>query len=124
MSEPQPQQTLADLLALGGGHLPPGWDPRAHALLLSDAAAAALKAAQPDSLQHRIQPIDVIGWPPHGIGADVLTEAEGIFLPIFQVLDRTLAADVLVVSWDEFVSRIPVVVDPDSLAPTPDPPDP
>jgi hypothetical protein len=124
MTATQPQQTLADLLALGGGHLPPGWDARAHALLLTDAAAAALKAAQPDKLQHRIQPINVTGWPPHGIGADVLAEAEGIFLPIFQVLDRTLAADVLVVSWDEFVSRIPVVADPDSPAPNPTPPAP
>ena len=53
-----------------------------------------------------------------------LAEAEGIFLPIFQVLDRTLAADVLVVSWDEFVSRIPVVADPDSPAPNPTPPAP
>jgi len=105
-------QTLADLLALGGGGLPDGWDARAHALLLPAEVAAAVAAAQPPDLLHRIQPVQVSGWPPFGIGADVLTEADGIFLPIFQQLDRSLAPQVLVVSWEEFVARIPAAQEP------------
>ncbi len=104
-------QTLADLLALGGGELPGGWDPRAHALLLPAEVAAEVAAAQPPDLLHRIQPVRVSGWPPYGIGADILTEADGIFLPVFQLLDRALAAQVLLVGWTEFVSRLPVAQD-------------
>lgn len=100
--------TLADLLAQGNGHLPPGWDAKAHALLLPEAVAAILADVQEPELQHRIQPVAVDGWPPFGIGADVLTERWGIFRPIFDDLDPVLAAQVRVVSWEEFVSRIPV----------------
>lgn len=104
-------QTLADLLAAGGGHLPEGWDARGHALLLPAEVAAALSAAQASDLLHRIQPVAVEGWPPFGIGADVLTEAGGLFRGIFQQLERGLAAQVLVVSWDEFVTRLPAAPD-------------
>lgn len=117
MTAPQSQQTLADLLVLGGGRLPPGWDPSAHALLLPEAVAAAVLAAQPAELQHRIQPVQVVGWPPFGIGADVLTEATaGIFRPIFAALNPALAAEVLVVSWDEFMAKLPPT-EPDPPAP-------
>jgi hypothetical protein len=108
MSQPQ---TLADLLALGGGGLPEGWDARAHALLLPAEVAAAVAAAQTPDMRHRIEPVAVEGWPPYGIGADVLTEASGLFLPVFQLLDRALAAEVLVVSWADFVSRLPPASD-------------
>jgi hypothetical protein len=108
MSQPQ---TLADLLALGGGHLPDGWDARGHALLLPAEVAAAVAAAQAPDMRHRIEPVQVSGWPPFGIGADILTEANGIFLPIFQPLDRAMAAEVLVVSWADFVSRLPPASD-------------
>lgn len=100
--------TLADLLASGGGHLPEGWDARGHALLLPDEVAAAVLAAQGPELRHRIQPVAVTGWPPFGLCADVLTERWGLFMPIFDALDPGLAAQVLVVSWEEFVARIPV----------------
>lgn len=110
-------QTLADLLALGNGGLPPGWVARDHALLLPEAVATALAAAQGPELRHRIQPVQVSGWPPFGIGADVLTEAtSGIFRPIFAALDPALAAQVLVVSWDEFVAKLPPT-EPDPPAP-------
>jgi hypothetical protein len=108
MSQPQ---TLADLLALGGGGLPKGWDARAHALLLPAEVAAAVAAAQTPDTRHRIEPVAVEGWPPYGIGADVLTEASGLFLPVFQLLDRAMAAEVLVVSWADFVSRLPPASD-------------
>jgi len=109
MSQPQ---TLADLLALGNGGLPEGWDARGHALLLPVEVAAAVAAAQQaGDLRHRIEPVAVEGWPPYGIGADVLTEANGLFLPVFQLLDRALAAEVMVVSWADFVSRLPPASD-------------
>lgn len=110
-------QTLADLLASGGGRLPPGWDARAHALLLPEAVAQAVAAAQGPELRHRIQPVAASGWPPFGIGADVLTEATaGIFRPIFAALDPALAAQVLVVSWPEFMAKLPPT-EPDPPAP-------
>lgn len=99
--------TLADLLAQNEGHLPEGWDARAHALLLPQEVAAALAAAQGAALQHRIQPVAVSGWPPYGIGADILTERWGLFREIFDLLDPALAAGVLVVPWADFVARIP-----------------
>lgn len=98
---------LADLLATNNGHLPEGWEVRAHALLLPETVAAALAAAQGVDLQHQIRPVALSGWPPSGIGADVLLEAEGIFRPIFDDLNRALASEVLVVPWQEFTSRIP-----------------
>ena len=104
-------QTLADLLASGAGQLPEGWDARAHALLLPAEVAAAVAAAQTPDMRHQIRPVAVEGWPPFGIGADVLTEANGLFLPIFQLLDRAMAAEVLVVSWADFVSRLPPASD-------------
>jgi hypothetical protein len=104
-------QTLADLLALNGGRLPEGWDARAHALLLPQEVRDALLAAQPQGLSHQVRPVAVTGWPPFGIGADVLLERWGLFKPIFDAVDPGLAAQVLVVSWADFVSRLPVAQD-------------
>jgi hypothetical protein len=104
-------QTLADLLALGDGGLPEGWDARAHALLLPQEVRDALLAAQPQELSHQVRPVAVTGWPPFGLGADVLLERWGLFRPIFDALDPAMAADVLLVSWAEFVSRLPVAQD-------------
>jgi hypothetical protein len=105
--------TLADILAAGGGHLPAGWDASAHALLIPDAVYQAVMAEQaqntPAGWQHRVEPVVLDGAIHHGIGADVLTEAEGlgIFAHIFSGLDRTLAASVLVVPWPEFEALLP-----------------
>jgi len=104
-------QTLADLLAVGGGRLPEGWDARAHALLLPQGVRDALLAVQPQDLSHQVRPVAVTGWPPFGIGADVLSERWGLFKPIFDALDPVMAAEVLLVSWAEFVSRLPVAQD-------------
>jgi hypothetical protein len=105
--------TLADILTQGNGHLPPGWDSSAHALLIPDAVYQAVMAEQaqntPAGWQHRIEPVLLDGAIHHGIGADVLTEAEGlgIFAHVFSGLDRTLAATVLVVPFAEFQALLP-----------------
>lgn len=108
--------TLADILAAGGGGLPPVevFDPKAFALLVPQATYEAAMAAQeanlPPGWQHRLQPVSIekeIHW---GIGADILTEAlppYGIMRHVFSHLPTELAATVLVVPWDEFVALLP-----------------
>ena len=108
--------TLADILAAGGGGLPPveQFDPKAHALLVPDATYEAAMAAQdqnaPTGWQHRLQPVVLNGEIHQGIGADVLTEALppfGLFRHIFGSLPTELAATVLVVPWAEFLALLP-----------------
>ena len=114
--------TLADILAAGGGGLPPieQFDPKGHALLVPDATYMAAMQAQdqntPPGWQHRLQPVTINGEIHQGIGADVLTEAlppYGILRHVFGNLPQELAATVLVVPWDDFVAMLP--------APSPDP---
>ena len=106
--------TLADILAAGGGHLPPveQFDPRGHALLIPDDVYRAAMQAQAlhTDAQHQVQPVIITGAIHHGIGADVLTEAlppYGLFAHVFEGLPHDLAAHVLVVPWDDFVTLLP-----------------
>jgi hypothetical protein len=41
----------------------------------------------------------------------VLLERWGLFKPIFDALDPAMAAEVMVVNWADFVSRLPVAQD-------------
>lgn len=108
--------TLADILAAGGGVLPPveQFDPKAHALLVPDATYVAAMQAQeqnaPPGWQHRLQPVMLNGAIHQGIGADVLTEAlppYGILRHVFGNLPPELAATVLVIPWAEFLALLP-----------------
>lgn len=108
--------TLAEILAAGGGGLPPAdqFNPKAHALLVPqttyEAAMAAQDTFKPPGWQHCLQPVSVEGEIHWGIGADVLTEAlppHGILQHVFSHLPTELAATVLVLPWDEFVALLP-----------------
>lgn len=104
--------TLAEYLA--AGQLPP---PGA-ALILDTATRAEVLAVQAvyGNPHHQLQPVPLTDgrW---GIGADVFTEANGLFAGTFQHLPRELAALVEVVSWEEFQALLPVP-DPIDLAET------
>jgi hypothetical protein len=108
--------TLADILAAGGGALPPveEFNPKAFALLVPqptyEAAMAAQDTFKPPGWQHCLQPVSVEGEIHWGIGADILTEAlppYGIMRHVFGHLPNELAATVLVVPWEEFISLLP-----------------
>lgn len=101
--------TLADYLA--AGTLPPP----GHALILDTTTRDAVMAAQQTygNPQHQMQPVPLTDgrW---GIGADVLSEASGLFAGTFQHLPRDLAATVEVLSWADFQALLPVVVEVES----------
>jgi len=108
--------TLADILRLGGGGLPPAelFDPRAHALLIPETTYQLAMAAQdqhrPPDWNHCLRPVWLSGEPHWGIGADVLTAAlppYGLYRHVFSHLPPELAATVLVVPWAEFLDLLP-----------------
>lgn len=104
--------TLADYLAAGS--VPPP----DHALILDIATRDEVLAVQATygNPHHQMQPVPLTDgrW---GIGADVLSEASGLFAGTFKHLPIELAAAVEVVSWEEFQALLPVP-DPIDLAET------
>lgn len=112
--------TLAEILVMGSGGLPPveQFDPKVHALLVPEETYQAAMQAQeqniPSEWRHRMQPVRVNGETFWGIGADVLTEAiaPGIFAFIFQNLPPAMAATVQIIPYEEFRSMIKTEADP------------
>jgi hypothetical protein len=99
--------TLAELIG-PDNTLPVDFNPKAYGLVFNDLVEAALLAAQPDTAQHRIAPIQLTDstW---ATSADVLTEAtDGLFAPIFSQLPTELAEQVTIVTWEEVVNLLPV----------------
>ena len=108
--------TLADILAMGNGGLPPvdQFNPCAHALLVPqstyEVAMAAQEQNRPPDWPHLLKPVVVSGDIYWGIGADVLKEALppfGLMQHVFSHLPPELAATVTVISYNDFVALLP-----------------